>query len=131
MAIKELHELIKNMSPELVEKGFVFCAVNKSIDIKITPKMVFREKEGTTLILKKEQAESANLKYSGTWDLITLNVNSDLEAVGFLAKITEALAKRGISVNVVSANYHDHLFIPSGQSEKAINILKNLSKKSK
>ncbi|MEN7982672.1 MAG: ACT domain-containing protein [Nanoarchaeota archaeon] len=124
MAIKDLNELIKNMQPELVDKGFVFCTTNKSIDIKIAPKMVFREKEGTTLILKKEQAEEYNLKYEGVWDMITLNVNSDLEATGFLVKITEVLAKAKISINAVSAYYHDYLFVPSSKSEEAIKILK-------
>ncbi|MFH1326840.1 MAG: ACT domain-containing protein [archaeon] len=126
MTIKDLNELIKNMNPELVEKGFVFCTINKSIDMKIAPKMVFREKEGATLILKQDQAEGYNLKYNGIWDMITLNVNSDLEAVGFLAKITKALAKEGISVNAVSAYYHDHLFVPSDKSKKALEILKHL-----
>ena len=127
MAIKDLNNLIKNMSPELVEKGFVFCTINKSIDMKIVPKMVFREKEGATLILKKDQADGYKLSYEGTWDMITLNVNSDLGAIGFLAKITEALAKEGISVNAVSAYYHDHLFVPSNKSGKALKILRNLT----
>ena len=128
MAIKNLSKLMKNMSPELVKKKLVFCTIDKTADMKILPIMVFREKEGVTLILRKEQADEYKLKYEGIWNMITLNVNSDLEAVGFLAKITEALAKNNISVNTVSAYYHDHLFVLENKSEKALDILKELSK---
>jgi hypothetical protein len=117
MTIKDLNKLIKNMSPELSENEYVFCTINQDVDIKFMPKMIFREKEGTTLILEKKQADEYNLEYASVWKLITLNVNSDLEAVGFLAKITEVLANEEISVNAVSAYYHDHLFVPTDKSE--------------
>jgi hypothetical protein len=60
--------------------------------------------------------------------LITLNVHSDLSAIGFLARITGALAESGISVNAVSAYYHDHLFVPINAAKRAIIILNGLSK---
>jgi uncharacterized protein len=125
--IKNLDILLKSIKPELSKETFVFCTVNKDIDIKIVPKMIFREKEGATLILRKEQADKYNLKYDGDWSLITLNIHSDLNAVGFLAKITERLAKAGISVNAVSAYYHDHLFIPNNRSKEALKILSEFS----
>ena len=126
MAIKDLRELIKNINPEVIEGNYVFCVVNETVDMKIVPKMIFKEKEGTTLILTREQAEEYGLKYEGMWAMITLNVNSDLEAVGFLAKITEVLAKANISVNTVSAYYHDHLFVPKKRVEDALEILNKL-----
>ncbi len=116
------------MQPVLVDKNFVFCTINRDVKLNVYPKMMFREKEGTTLILKKEQADENNLTYRGTWDLITLSVNSSLEAVGFLADITKVLAKENISVNAVSAYYHDHLFVPSSKSKQALITLKKLSK---
>jgi len=97
--------------------------IDKTLDIRVVPKMIFREKEGATLILRKNQAEEYNLEYKGVWAMITLNVNSDLEAVGFLAKITEALAKEDISVNAVSAFHHDHLFVPAGKVDEVMGIL--------
>jgi hypothetical protein len=49
---------------------------------------------------------------------------------GFIvARITEVLAAQGISVNVVSGYYHDHLFIKESQSEEALKILKLWQKK--
>ncbi|HUI76634.1 MAG TPA: ACT domain-containing protein [Bryobacteraceae bacterium] len=48
------------------------------------------------------------------------------DAVGLLARITAQLAEHGISVNAVSAYYHDHLFIPEDRAEEAVGLLKEL-----
>ena len=61
-------------------------------------------------------------------DMITLTVHSSLEAIGFLAAITGRLAEAGISVNAVSAFYHDHLFVPEHRAEEALHHLQNVSK---
>ena len=121
-AIKNLQKLLKSMKPKLIKEDYVFCTTKKT-NLKLNPICTFKEKEGTTLILKKSEADKNNLKYNAVWNQITLTVHSDLEAVGFLAKITEKLAKNNISVNVISAYYHDHLFILKKDSKKALEIL--------
>ncbi|MBC7360817.1 MAG: ACT domain-containing protein [Candidatus Aminicenantes bacterium] len=128
--IKVLDKLLKEMTPSLSSEEYVFCSLEESAfdPLRIVPLMTFKEEEGLTVILEKKQAEANNLSYSGSWAKITLNIHSDLEAVGFLAKISTALAERGISVNVVSAYYHDHLFVPSHQAPKALAVLEDLSK---
>jgi len=127
--IKNLDKLLKKMNPSLSPEEYVFCTIDegKLDPHQLNPLLIFREKEGITLIVEKHIAEANNLSYSGPWSMITLNVHSDLEAVGFLAKITSALAAAGISVNVVSAYYHDHLFVPSPLALKALEIIKGLS----
>lgn len=57
--------------------------------------------------------------------MITLTVHSNLNAVGFLAAVAAKLAEHQISVNVVSAFYHDHLFVPDEKAEQAMQILLN------
>ncbi len=128
-AISNLTQLLKSMQPKLVPGKYVFCTVPKSklSALKITPKLLFREEEGVTLIVEKEIADKNKLSYEKAWSLITLNVHSDLSAVGFLAVITPALAAVGISVNVVSAYYHDHLFVPEDKAEEALRVLRKLS----
>lgn len=88
-----------------------------------------KEKEGITLILTKKDADKEQFVYETSWALISLTIHSDLAAVGLLAAITTALAKNEISCNVVSAYYHDHLFVSVEKAKEAIKILRNLSEK--
>jgi hypothetical protein len=45
-----------------------------------------------------------------------------------MAAITTCLAKENISVNPVSAFYHDHLFVPEDRADDAMRLLRGLSK---
>jgi hypothetical protein len=118
------------MRPEMQEGIFVFCtlAENKEIGSTMRPMLVFREREGTTLVIRREQAECAGLPYQFASRLITLMIHSSLEAVGFLAAITARLAEAGISVNAVSAFHHDHVFVPAHRADEALSLLQDMSK---
>ncbi len=72
---------------------------------------------------------SSNSRYYYITRQITLSIHSSLEAVGFLAAITQKLAKHNISVNPISAYYHDHLFVPTHQAKIAMNLLNDFSEK--
>jgi hypothetical protein len=63
--------------------------------------------------------------------MITLEIHSSLEAVGFLAAITRRLAEAGMGVNPVSAFFHDHLFVPADRAREAVTILKQLAGEAK
>ena len=127
---RNLAALLKNMKPEMHEDIFVFCSIpeDKEIPAALRPVHIFREREGTAFIVRREEAESAELPYQFASRLITLTVHSSLEAVGFLAAITSRLADAGISVNAVSAFYHDHLFVPEHKADEALHHLQNMSK---
>lgn len=130
--IKDLNVLLREMNAKLNEGEFVFCTISEK-DLNSTalyPILTFREEEGFTIVIKKEIADQLSLllRYSAVWRMITLQVHSDLTAVGFLARITNELAKSNISANVVSGYYHDHLFVPANRAEEALEILKNLTK---
>ncbi len=79
-----------------------------------------------TLILTKEQAAAEGLSFEGTFRRITLQVYSSLQAVGLTAAVASALSAHNISVNVVAACHHDHLFVPSRDAESALACLKRL-----
>ena len=81
----------------------------------------------TALIIKKEVADKLGLKYSFIASWITLTVYSSLAAVGFTAAYSEALARNGISCNVVAGFHHDHLFLRREDTVKALEILYELS----
>ncbi len=129
--IKDLGKLLQGMKPALAKGEYVFCTVSESAlrGLGNAPMLIFREKEGITVVLEKKIATKNALSYSGTWAMITLTVHSDLAAVGLLATVTGELAKEGISVNAVSAYCHDHLFVPRAAAEKAVGLLRLLSQK--
>ena len=85
--------------------------------------MLFREAEGISLILARDEAEALQLPFEYPCHMITLDIHSSLEAVGFMAHIARLLADAGISVNPVAGFYHDHLFVPVALRDKAIALL--------
>lgn len=128
---RNLDALLKSMKPKLVAGEYVFSTLPKEEVEKLTvaPLMTYVEDEGTTVVLERELAESSGIPFGPTWSLITLTVHSDLEAVGFIARMSTELANAGISVNVVSAYYHDHLFVPPDKAERAMEVLRGLSER--
>jgi len=127
---RNLAALLQNMMPKMHEGVFVFCSIpeGKEIPATLRPVHIFREREGTAFVLRREEAEAAGLPYQFASRLITLTVHSSLEAVGFLAAITGRLAEAGISVNAVSAFYHDHLFVPEHRANEALRHLLDMSR---
>ena len=112
--ITELDELLRAMSPKLLDSEFVFCTVKGKLNdyAELDPVATFIESEGLTLVLEKSVAEKAGLAFDGSFSQITLTVHSSLEAVGLTAAVATKLASKGISANVIAAYYHDHVFVP-------------------
>ncbi|MCH8339478.1 MAG: ACT domain-containing protein [Chloroflexi bacterium] len=125
----ELEKLLTEMSPELREGEYVFSSISREDldDLRVDPIGWFREVEGISLILDRAAAQRLGLKQSSAFRMISLNVDSSLEAVGFLAAVTEKLAAAGVSVNAVSAFHHDHLFIPVEKADLAMSLLNDLA----
>ena len=120
----DLEALIAGMSPVLAPETYVFVTTETPPDI--SARMRFEEAEGTTLILTREAAEAAGLAYEFPCRMITLNVHSALEAVGFIALIATRLAALGMGVNPVAGFYHDHLFVPEDRAEDAMAALREM-----
>ncbi len=125
---RELQKLLETLSPTLEKEKYVFASISKARLklLGVKPKLVFFEKEGAAVVLDKETADNERIAYDGAWALITLRVHSSLFAVGLLAAAAGALAKNKISVNAVSAFYHDHLFVPFEKAGAALMVLKKL-----
>jgi uncharacterized protein len=120
-----LSVLLKSMQPILCEGEYVFCTVNQNFEelIKLNPIAFFKEDEGITLVLLRQSADAAAMTYNSIFRMITLSVHSSLEAVGFIAAIASKLSEHNISVNPISAYYHDHLFVPSDRADKVMELL--------
>lgn len=123
--------LLKGMRPELQPGAVVFATMNSSERPDwqaLLPLAMFHEREGLTLVLSQEAALAAGLAHSGLMRQITLTIHSSLEAVGLTAAIAAALTKAGISANVIAAYYHDHVFVPAGDAERALAVLQALAR---
>lgn len=124
----DLNKLIRQMRPELNPGEYVFSLTQSREQALLTEALcVFQEKEGITVILTKEMADQAELPYSATYAWITLTVHSSLEAVGLTAAVSRALTQANISCNVVAAYFHDHLFVPFKDAERALSVLQKLT----
>lgn len=125
-----LARLISGMKPRLHDGVYVFATLppGQSLPPVVEPAMVFREAEGRTFILTEEEARMVGLDATFHCRMITLEIHSALEAVGFLAAITTRLAAAGMGVNPVSAFYHDHLFVPADRAAEAMAALEEMAR---
>jgi hypothetical protein len=125
--LSDLEELLVNMEPVLNPGKYVFATVPAgkplpAVDIVAS----IREAEGLSVVVALDFAEREGLigVFPCAW--ITLQVHSDLSAVGLTAAFASALTADGISCNVVAGMNHDHLFVPIAMAEKAMAVLRNL-----
>lgn len=123
-----LATLLRSMSPHLNKGDYVFCTLADSrIPEGCEVIGSFREQEGLTVIVERQQAEQSGLAFEYVAAWITLNVHSALEAVGLTAAFASALGKAGISCNVIAGYYHDHLFVGRADAERAMTVLQQLA----
>jgi hypothetical protein len=125
----DLNKLLATMRPELRGGIYVFVTVpsNTTVPGGLEAVMSLREDEGLTMIVPERAALAAGITGVFPCHMITVMVHSALDAVGFLATITTRLAAAGIGVNLVSSFFHDHLFVPAGQTEEVVEILRRLA----
>ncbi len=123
-----LQILLREMKPELNPGEYVYCTVaSKREAYDLDPVCIFAEAESVTVILPRERADALGLPYSSALSWITLTVHSALEAVGLTAAFASALGRADISCNVVAAFYHDHIFVPSKDASRAMEVLRELA----
>ncbi len=126
-AESDLRRLLASMRPELQDGTYLFCTLpDGDIPKDLAPLATFREAEGLTLVLRKEDAARHGI--AGTFEAawITLTVYSDLAAVGFLAAVAAALAGEAIPCNAMAGYHHDHLFVPTAMAKRAMAVLQEL-----
>lgn len=126
----DLNTLLRTLTTKLVEGIYVFATIpNGTVPEGLSPRMMFQEAEGTTLILLQSEAVAHNIPHEFPSRMITLNVHSSLEAVGFIAIIATELAKHGMGVNPVAGFYHDHIFVPVGREGEALEVLTGIAER--
>lgn len=125
---RRLRALLAGMNPRLEDGEYAFCTIPQEQLGELGSDWIagFREVEGVSVVLPKATAEAAGLDYAFAARMIKLDVHSSLDSVGFLAAIAARLAEAGISLNPVSATYHDYLFIPTRRAEQAMRVLRQM-----
>lgn len=125
--LTDLRALLAALDPELdpVAKRFLHVSHEKARERMADALMMFREAEGTTLIVDVDDAAAGSERM--LWARIILRVQSSLTAVGLMAAVSAALARRGIPCNPVSAFLHDHVFVPWERRDDALDALSHLT----
>ncbi|KAK8144530.1 hypothetical protein G3M48_005711 [Beauveria asiatica] len=130
---KSLDRLLATLTSVLHPETYVFTTLDETASLPRLDQvqLLFRESEGVTVIVSKRYAEENEMDYFFPSRMITLNVTSSLEAVGFMAVISTRLATLEMGVNPVSGFYHDHLFVPEDRAAEAVEELNRLAEEKK
>ena len=126
-AIRDLDRLLAGMRPSLQPGRYAFATLPASH--ALDPQQVIasiREADGVSVVLAEADALALGVPIAFTAAWITLDVHSDLAAIGLTAAFSQALAQAGIGCNVVAGTCHDHLFVAATQAEDAMAVLRAL-----
>ncbi|WP_256096805.1 ACT domain-containing protein [Pseudoalteromonas luteoviolacea] len=113
--------LIASMEPELLAETYVYAVVDESKFESLPINAItgfFREREGITVIVQQQHANTLGLAYEGEYRCITLNVHSSLQAVGLTAAFSNALVMK------TSAQMWSQAFITTTYLCRAVMVIK-------
>lgn len=128
----DAQDMIASMDPRLTDGIYIFCstphpdAIGSCLDVAMG---MFVEKEGHSFIVPIDDAARLGYNCRLPMRLISLNLYSQLDAVGLTAAIASELAAFNISCNVVAAYHHDHIFIPEQRAIEALDIIQGLQRR--
>ncbi|SPO04715.1 related to COG3602 family protein [Cephalotrichum gorgonifer] len=125
-----LQILLSSLTTSLHPSTFVFATISSSAPLPPPSEIqaMFRETEGVTVVTTIEYATESGLEFVFPCRMIQLNVQSSLEAVGFMAVVATNLAAGGIATNPISGFYHDHIFVPVGKEREAVELLEEVAR---
>ena len=115
---RDLDRLLADLKPELSPQRYCFETTDRP-ELTGDTFALIREAEGVTAIRESPDGE---------WARISLGVQSSLQAVGLTAALSNALAERRLSANIVAALHHDHIFVQWERREEALAVIRGISK---
>ncbi len=127
--LKDLDEALASL--DATPQGTYVFATVPAVPEGITPFAVIREDEGVTVVVSEQEARDAGLPLDETFARITLGVHSALDSIGLTATISQTLASRSISCNVIAGYFHDHLFVQADRATEASALLDSLARQAK
>ncbi|MFA4820246.1 MAG: ACT domain-containing protein [Candidatus Aenigmatarchaeota archaeon] len=87
---------------------------------------VIQDKNETTVIIDQSKFSETAIEMEKGWKILTFEMVLPFGLVGFLAKISKALADENISLFAISAYSTDHILVKEKDLSKAISKLKTL-----
>jgi uncharacterized protein len=92
------------------------------------PFMILRDEHEVTLLLDETdwrtmRHAAREARVEGGFRLVTLNLELAWNVVGYLARVTEILARAGIPVGALSAFSRDHLLVKQDDLGAALRVL--------
>lgn len=124
--IRETKAMLAGMTPVLTDCEYVYCTTHDAdLVASAGPKALglFREDEGTTLILARDDARAMGFDDAMPMRRIVLSVYSALDGIGLTASVAAALTAAAIPCNMVAGFHHDHVFVPASLAERAQAVL--------
>lgn len=126
-----LNATLAVMRPQLDPITYVFAASDgppRGFDAYFA---IIREREGTTLVGDEERLRAAGVvvpQSSPRWHRIDPGIDTDLDAVGVMARISGEFAAHGIAVNPIAALRRDHFFVPVDRAAEAVEVLRGIAR---
>jgi len=112
------------MKIKVNEKDFVIVKAKKPYSEAFAN---IKDDNELTVILEQDKVNEEDvIEIEKDWKLITFDYKLEFDLVGFLAKVSKALADEGISIFVVSAYSTDHVLVKKENLNKAVEILEKL-----
>jgi len=136
-ALDEASYRFISLSPEdglsgAIERPFAMVSEDEGMTLVVPSEElqfdgpIVTEKDGIPQI-RPASTQDASGQLGQEFARITLQVHSDLEAVGLTAAVATALADHDVACNVIAGFHHDHLFVPWPLREQALAILQALA----
>lgn len=121
----DLGRMLANLDAQARPGDFVMVTFEEAPPLTVDA--LVQEREGVTVVVKREIADSQSWDYDVVLSWITLQVHSSLEAVGLTREVSRALAEEGIPANMLAGYFHDHVLVPSDRRADALSALGSLS----
>lgn len=123
----EIRKIIKESTFKVEGGRFIYAKVSKAPAIG-SHFLITKDDEEVTVVTKEENLSGLKLieKNKDFYKLIALNVSIPFYSVGFLATVSEAIAKGGMNILIVSTYSRDYIMVKSSKIKDAKLILLKL-----
>jgi hypothetical protein len=119
-----LSKFFKNQKVYIWKEDFVIAKAKRFLPEAFA---VIRDKNEITVIIEESKIKKKDvIEMEKGWKILTFDMVLPFELVGFLAKISGALAKARVSIFAISSYSTDHILVKKKDLPKAIKALKGL-----